>query len=81
MSTPQGEAAHKEAVNKTVAKSQLLEAPPMTSQPQATEARQGEGEAYRAASVLVWLTPEEVKRQIRELLEAVREFKRAQASR
>jgi len=25
----------------------------------------------------VWLTPEEVKRQIRELLEAVREFKRA----
>jgi hypothetical protein len=31
--------------------------------------------------VLVWLTPEEVKRQIRELLEAMREFKRAQASR
>ena len=80
-----GEAAHKEAakeaVNETVAKSQPLEAPPMTSQPQATEARQGEGEAYRAASVLVWLTPEEVKRQIRELLEAMREFKRAQASR
>jgi hypothetical protein len=66
-----GEAA-KEAVNETVAKSQPLEAPPMTSQPQATEARQGEGEAYRAASVLVWLTPEEVKRQIRELLEAMR---------
>jgi len=75
-----GEAA-KEAVNETVAKSQPLEAPPMTSQPQATEVRQGEGEAYRAASVLVWLTPEEVKRQIRELLEAVRDFKRAQASR
>jgi len=71
-----GEAA-KEAVNETVAKAQPLEAPPMTSQPQATEARQGEGEAYRAASVLVWLTPEEVKRQIRELLEAMREFKRA----
>jgi len=29
----------------------------------------------------VWLTPEEVKRQIRELLEAVRDLKRAQASR
>ena len=37
-----GEAA-KEAVNEMVAKSQPLEAPPMTSQPQATEARQGEG--------------------------------------
>jgi len=31
--------------------------------------------------VLVWLTPEDVKRQIRELLETMREFKRAQASR
>jgi hypothetical protein len=29
----------------------------------------------------VWLTPEEVKRQIRELLEAMGEFKRAQAPR
>jgi len=37
-----GEAA-KEAINETVAKSQPLKAPPMTSQPQATEARQGEG--------------------------------------
>ena len=68
------------APNETVARPQPVEAPPVTAA-QTTEARPGEGEAYRMVSMLVGLAPEEVERQVRELLEAARELKRAQASR
>jgi hypothetical protein len=64
------------APNETVARAQPLEAPPTISQAQTTEAR-----TYRAVSALVGLTPEEVERQVRELLEAARELKRAQGAR
>jgi hypothetical protein len=74
-------AAPRGAVNETVAKAQPLEAPPVTSQAQTTEARPGEGEAYRMVSMLVGLAPEDVERQVRELLEAARELKRAQTTR
>jgi Sec-independent protein translocase protein TatA len=74
-------AAPRGAVNETVAKAQAVEAPQVTTQAQTTEARPGEGEAYRTVSMLVGLTPEEVERQVRELQEALREFKRAQTTR
>jgi hypothetical protein len=74
-------AAHLATPNETVAKAQPLEAPPVTSQAQTTEARPGEGEAYRMVSTLVGLTPEDVERQVRELQEALREVKRAQTTR
>jgi len=64
------------APNETVARAQPVEAPPTISQAQTTEAR-----TYRAVSALVGLTPEEVERQVRELLEAARELKRAQGAR
>jgi len=73
-------AAPRGAVNETVAKAQPVEAPPVT-QAQTTEARPGEGEAYRMVSMLVGLAPEDVERQVRELLDAVRELKRAQGAR
>ena len=74
-------AAPRGAVNETVAKAQAVEAPPVTSQAQTTEARPAEGEAYRMVSMLVGLAPEEVERQVRELQEAMRELRRAQGAR
>ena len=64
-----------EAVNETVAKSQPLEAPPKTSQPQTTEARQDKAEAYRAVSALTGLSAEDIERQLAKLKEALRELK------
>ena len=69
------------APNDTVARPQPLKAPQVTTQAQTTEARPGEGEAYRMVSMLVGLTPEDVERQVRELQEALREVKRAQTTR
>ena len=69
-------AVHLATPNETVAKAQPLEAPPVAPQAQTTEAR-----TYRAVSALVGLAPEEVERQVRELLEAVRELRRAQGAR
>jgi len=68
------------APNETVAKAQPVEAPPVTAA-QTTEARPAEGEAYRMVSMLVGLAPEEVEREVRELLEATRELRRAQGAR
>jgi hypothetical protein len=68
------------APNETVARPQPVEAPPVTAA-QTTEARPAEGEAYRMVSMLVGLTPEEVEREVRELLEATRELRRAQGAR
>jgi hypothetical protein len=65
--------AAEEAVNETVAKSQPLEAPPMTSQPQAVEGRQGE--AYRAVSTLTGMSPEDIERELAKLREALKELK------
>ena len=61
-----------EAVNVTAPR-QAAEAPPTTSQAQTTEARQGE--AYRAASTLTGLPPEDIERQLAKLKEALRELK------
>ncbi|MFP3171957.1 MAG: hypothetical protein RXQ79_02820 [Acidilobus sp.] len=58
-------AAPRGAVNETVARPQAAEAPPVTSQAQTTEARPGEGEAYRVVSMLVGLTPEGVERELK----------------
>ena len=74
-------AAPRGAVNETVARPQAAEAPQVTTQAQTTEARPGEGEAYRVVSMLVGLTPEDVERELKELQEALREFKRAQTTR
>jgi len=65
----------KEAVNETVAKPQPLEAPPKTSQAQATEARQDKAEAYRALTTLTGLPPEDIERQLAKLKEALKELK------
>jgi len=68
--------ATKEAVNETVAKSQPLEAPPNTSQPQTTEARQAE--AYRAVSTLTGLSPDDIERQLAKLKEEMKKLKASQ---
>jgi len=65
----------KEAVNETVAKPQPLEAPPVTSQAQTTEARQDKAEAYRALTTLTGLPPEDIERQLAKLKEALKELK------
>jgi truncated hemoglobin YjbI len=59
-----------ETVNVTAPKA--AEAPPVT-QAQTTEARQGE--AYRAASTLTGLPPEDIERQLAKLREALKELK------
>jgi len=63
-----------EAVNVTAPR-QAAETPPVTSQPQAAEARQDKAEAYRAVSSLTGLSPEDVERQLAKLKEALKELK------
>ena len=67
--------ATKETINDIDVKIQPLEAPPVTSQAQATEA--GQGDAYRAVSTLTGLPPEEIERQLTKLKEALKELKTA----
>jgi hypothetical protein len=63
-----------EAVNVTAPR-QAAETPPVTSQPQTTEARQDKAEAYRALTTLTGLSSEEIERQLAKLKEALKELK------
>jgi hypothetical protein len=62
-----------EAVNVTAPRPQAAETPPVTSQPQAAEARQGE--AYRAVSTLTGLPSEDIEKELAKLKEALKELK------
>jgi hypothetical protein len=69
-------AVHMATPNETVAKAQPLEAPQVIAQAQTTEAR-----TYRAVSALVGtMTPEDIERQVKELLEALREIRKGQGA-
>ncbi|MCG2874724.1 MAG: hypothetical protein L7H09_05505 [Acidilobus sp.] len=63
-----------EAVNVTAPR-QAAETPPVTSQPQTTEAGQDKADAYRALTALTGLPPEDIERQLAKLKEALKELK------
>ena len=62
-----------EADNETEAKTQPLESPQVSTQPQAVDA--GQGDAYRMISSLTGLSAEDIERQLTKLKEALKELK------